>query len=191
MTLAVHWGGIRGYSNTSESTETATPYAPRGAMALCAAACERACALAAEGKLGKLEDIIVDIADYKASGAAGSTLTRAKTLLKNSQQRQEVNERTGKASTHLSNFSEQNWKRATDGYWALLNKPGKATDEFVAARFNEALKHCPKSRRSDEADEVGAAVDVEMADADVDERANLPWDDCNVPFITLFYLFRT
>ncbi|EIW78818.1 hypothetical protein CONPUDRAFT_155537 [Coniophora puteana RWD-64-598 SS2] len=168
--LATHRAAIRGRIRVPEYDDEQDDYVPRGALTLACAATERACQLGSNNQLGDLESVVEDLVTFQASGSSGCPILKAKSLLQtHSKGRKQVNERTGKPSTTLGNFSEANWKWATDLYWSSIERMG---DNYLADAFKATEAHARSLKRGDE--------DEEMDDvAHSDPRAMLE-ENCNI-----------
>ncbi|EIW74522.1 hypothetical protein CONPUDRAFT_169909 [Coniophora puteana RWD-64-598 SS2] len=150
ITLATHYCAIRTAIEVPE-LRLSTPYAPKGAMTLCCSAAERACQLAARDKLGDISDILITLAKHHESGRSGSLVNKAKNLLASSGSRKQVNSRTGKKSTTLSNFSEANCKVSTDMFGISVRNTRPVT--ILSDAFNASIPYAPKSKEEEDDDD--------------------------------------
>ncbi|EIW76963.1 hypothetical protein CONPUDRAFT_158104 [Coniophora puteana RWD-64-598 SS2] len=168
--IATHYSATQGYIEVPDVSELTGLYAPWGAITLAITAGERACTLAKEGKLGSIEHILHDLASFEASGRRGSIINRAKTLMTaNKDDRLEANGRTGKQSTTILNFSEQNWSAASSAYWLSVRA---AEPKVMASALEASAVYSNKVKRGErEADNEGD-TDVPAAIAE-DRRAKL------------------
>ncbi|EIW82030.1 hypothetical protein CONPUDRAFT_152916 [Coniophora puteana RWD-64-598 SS2] len=116
-TLATHHAAIRGRVKVPEY-DNEECYAPCSAMTLACATAEHACQLAADGQLGDLESVVDNLIAYQASGKQSCPIK--------------------KSSTALANFSEANWKWATDLYWAGI---ASMDDGYLANTFRATGAH--------------------------------------------------
>ncbi|EIW76872.1 hypothetical protein CONPUDRAFT_158024 [Coniophora puteana RWD-64-598 SS2] len=171
ITLATHYGAIRGAIEVPK-LKLPTPYTPWGAMTLCCTAAERACTLAATGKLGDMKKVFDGLIKHEKSGAQGSAIKKAKALFAAHGGLKQMNERTGRMSTTLSNFSEANCKNSTDMFWKSVKGSNALllSEAFIASA---PYAPSPDAEESDDDSEDEDEEDEDEREEVDDPRANL------------------